>query len=428
MAVTGDAPTAIPVSVDGIPDVLKERDRWLVWQYEWKADRQEYAKVPKDGAGGGFRIDATDPDNGATFDAACETYEKGDYSGLGLIQDPEDPFVGLDWDDCRDPDQGLESVPDAVRENVADVDSYTEVSPSGTGYRQYAIGEKPDGRYRGDLLCDDVLDDTPHVEMYDGTSGRYLTVTGQRIDGTPADVREADEALATIHEEYIAAEDVNTERGEEPAPQQVQTASGPTASADSISSGPGNCLSDEAVISSAKDAKNGEKFSQLWNGDTSGYRSHSEADLALCGILAFWTAKDAEQMDRLYRQSGLYRSKWDEVHYENGRTYGQGTMDTAIEGCSDVYLTESDSTVVPSGGPAAAAADGGEKIVSVPLLEHAHAVLEEHGPLCTSDVADRVDYHRKSVRQVRRAMKMLESWGRVVYERDGRSGHWKIVD
>jgi hypothetical protein len=80
---------------------------------------------------------------------------------------------------------------------------------------------------------------------------------------------------------------------------------------------PDNGLSDNDVISRALSASNGERFSRLWNGDTSGYGSHSEADLALCGMLAFWTGGDASRIDFLFRQSGLYREKWDRKDYRN---------------------------------------------------------------------------------------------------------------
>ena len=72
------------------------------------------------------------------------------------------------------------------------------------------------------------------------------------------------------------------------------------------------------VIRKALSASNGERFSRLWYGDTSGYGSHSEADLALCGMLAFWTGGDAARIDTLFRQSGLYREKWDRKDYRNG--------------------------------------------------------------------------------------------------------------
>lgn len=94
-------------------------------------------------------------------------------------------------------------------------------------------------------------------------------------------------------------------------------------------------LSDRELIQKAKTAKNGEKFRALWDGDISGYSSASEADLALCSLARFWTQGDAARIDAWYRQSGLFRLKWDEMH--GSRTYGAITIDRALEGGGEVY-------------------------------------------------------------------------------------------
>lgn len=66
-------------------------------------------------------------------------------------------------------------------------------------------------------------------------------------------------------------------------------------------------LSDESVLEKGMNAVNGEKFKKLWNADTAGYSSHSEADAALCSMLTFYCNGNMEQVDRLFRQSALYR-------------------------------------------------------------------------------------------------------------------------
>lgn len=63
--------------------------------------------------------------------------------------------------------------------------------------------------------------------------------------------------------------------------------------------------------------------------------SHSEQDLALCNMPAFWCGKDIEQMDRLFRQSGLMRDKWDRV--QSGTTYGRITLEKAISSVTNTY-------------------------------------------------------------------------------------------
>ena len=95
-------------------------------------------------------------------------------------------------------------------------------------------------------------------------------------------------------------------------------------------------LSDADLFTKASAASNGATFLGLWSGQHTG--DDSAADLALCNLLAFWTGNNAEQMDRMFRQSRLIRDKWDVIHDSgNRRTYGQMTIDRAIAGCREPY-------------------------------------------------------------------------------------------
>ena len=92
-------------------------------------------------------------------------------------------------------------------------------------------------------------------------------------------------------------------------------------------------LDDQALIEKAKQAKDGAKFTALWEGDISGYDSHSEADLALCCLLTFWTGGDRDRIDRLFRQSGLYREdKWGERE-----DYKDRTINAALTNTTEFY-------------------------------------------------------------------------------------------
>ena len=90
------------------------------------------------------------------------------------------------------------------------------------------------------------------------------------------------------------------------------------------------------IIVAARKAKNGDKFSSLFDkGDISGYGSPSEADQALCNFLAFYTGGDMDEMDSLFRQSKLYRDKW------NREDYRTSTMENAVKGChGKFYMSE----------------------------------------------------------------------------------------
>jgi DNA-binding transcriptional LysR family regulator len=71
----------------------------------------------------------------------------------------------------------------------------------------------------------------------------------------------------------------------------------------------------DTALKDAGKSRQKTKFLKLWKGDVRGYISHSEADLALCSMLAFWCGGDTEQMDRLFRKSGLMRDKWERDDY-----------------------------------------------------------------------------------------------------------------
>lgn len=93
-----------------------------------------------------------------------------------------------------------------------------------------------------------------------------------------------------------------------------------------------NSLSDDELIAKAMAANGGEKFTNLRAGIQVGYDSQSEADQALCNLLAFWCGGDDERMDRLFRDSGLYRSdKWER------KDYRQRTINFALAGRTDFY-------------------------------------------------------------------------------------------
>jgi putative DNA primase/helicase len=103
-------------------------------------------------------------------------------------------------------------------------------------------------------------------------------------------------------------------------------------------------LTDEEVIGLARSAKNGAKFEALWLGDTSGYASHSEADLALVSLLAFYT-QDEEQLDRLYQQSGLCREKW-----TNRAGYRRPTIEKALSSLTETYTPDDGARMIVGNG------------------------------------------------------------------------------
>lgn len=89
-------------------------------------------------------------------------------------------------------------------------------------------------------------------------------------------------------------------------------------------------LTDEQVISKAMGGKRGKEFAALYFGDDlSAYGGdHSAADIALVAYIGYWTGPNPEQIDRIFRQSKLFRPKWDERRNEG--TYGSLTIDRQL--------------------------------------------------------------------------------------------------
>lgn len=266
---------------------------------------------------GGY-ASATDETTWTDFDEALAYAHDGQADGVGFVFTDDDPYVGIDLDKCRDSKTG--EIEDWAQVIIDRLDSYTEISPSGTGYHIIVRGELPPTGNR-----------TGNLELY--AHSRYFTVTGDRVDDTPRDVAERTDELTAIHSAYFETAAADKTSNTTPPTTTVGVVEPDTDDVASI----GNDLTDDDVIERASNAANGLKFSRLWKGDTSEYDSHSEADMALCSILAFWTGGDAAQMDRLVRESGLYRGKWDDVHYADGSTYGEKTIDRAIAGTTEYY-------------------------------------------------------------------------------------------
>lgn len=312
-----------------IPVELLETPRWIVFELKWATVKGErkLKKTPHN-ARTGELASSTDANTWSTFGEAYHACERG--AGVGryvLGYALGDGVAGVDLDKCRAGAAG-ELTPDALA-IVRLLDSYTEASPSGTGVHVLLRGALPDasrGRRRGP------------VEMY--SDARFFTITGAALADTPRELRERTEALAALHARTFSTDaraTAGADRGPtggegigEPIEPASSTASSSPASGDAD-------MSDSAVLARAMRASDGDKFARLWSGDTSGYPSASEADMGLVAKLRFYTRSDASQIDRLFRQSGRMRPKWDERHYADGASYGAKTIREALAGQYDVW-------------------------------------------------------------------------------------------
>lgn len=272
--------------VENIPQELKALRQWVCWVGSDKIPKNPYT---------GRNAKSNDSGTWSSFAKACAACNEYNFDGVGFMFG--NGYFGVDLDHCVDD-------VDFCDEFVETLGSYAEYSKSGEGIHIICKGELPSGaRRRG------------KVEMY--SSGRYFICTGN-VYGKYRDVIDCTESIKVLHGKYLPAKT-------------------PTFSA--TSGGGYISMDDQDVIDKARNCKSGGLFNMLYSGNWQGvYRSQSEADLALCNQLAFWTGKNASQMDRIFRTSGLMRDKWNERR--GGKTYGEITIGNACAACMDVYSPE----------------------------------------------------------------------------------------
>ena len=268
---------------ENIPAELKKIQQWVCWK---GAD-----KVPKNPANG-KNAQSNNPKTWGTFEQAVKACETFDLDGIGFMF--ASPYFGVDLDHCMDK-------VDFVDEFVETLQSYAEISKSGTGIHIICKGKLPEGSRR-----------KGGVEMY--SDGRYFIFTGNIYNPKYTEIRDCTESVKILHSKYL--------------PTSVPKAT--------VQRRVVVDLDDAEIIDKARNCRSGSLFSMLYAGSWEGlFPSQSEADLALCNQLAFWTGRNESQMDRIFRTSGLYRKKWDTKR--GGDTYGNITIGKACAACMDVY-------------------------------------------------------------------------------------------
>ena len=272
------------VDLGNIPHDIRERNRFVLWTYRVVTGR--LTKVPVDPRNGA-PIDATDPGNWRTFADAAHALRPG--LGLGVALNG-DGLIGIDLDHCVDAYGVIAPEAQAVIDRSG---SYAELSPSGTGIHNFVRGElPPEGHRRGGY------------EIYD--SGRFMTLTGNRVPGTPATIAENQPFIDWFHAEHIA-------RSHSVPPVPLPTTS--------------LTMSDEEVLAKAYGARNGPALQRLLTGDLGEHgNDRSAADLAAASMLAFWT-QDPDQIARIMSASPLgARDKW-----QHRTDYRAGTIAKSLQ-------------------------------------------------------------------------------------------------
>ncbi|MGE4084655.1 MAG: DUF5906 domain-containing protein [Vicinamibacterales bacterium] len=170
----------VAVAPAGVPVSLREQDRWLLWKMDSGGHKVPFACSRLD-----RRCDANNPANWSPFALADSTRADGIGYALGPLPDGQ-TISGIDLDDCRDPQTGV--IEPWALNIVVRVNSYTEVSPTGTGLKIFVFGAIAEDASQGKI---------GRVEIY--SRSRYFTVTGQHLESTPTTVEHRETALRDLH-------------------------------------------------------------------------------------------------------------------------------------------------------------------------------------------------------------------------------------
>jgi phage/plasmid primase, P4 family, C-terminal domain len=297
--------------IDNIPRELKDLSIWVGFKFLPQPGKKP-KKVPINIKTGG-PAKSNDSSTWCSFDELMSRVDTLNLDAIGFAI--TSPYVGIDIDGCI-ADDGMSSL---ARTIIATLNSYTEHSPGGKGAHIICKGE----------ITRECKFNSCNVEMY--SKNRFFTITG-RIIGGKCSIETREDELRRVFADIQEIE----KQGK----------------------------SVKAILNKVKRSKDKDAFFRLYEGNwQADYPSQSEADLALCNKLAFWTVKDAALMDLVFRSSALIRPKWDEAHFSDGRTYGADVIAKAIAGCGGVYSAGNSSAHTP------------KKINS---NEVADAILEKH--------------------------------------------------
>jgi len=182
------------VIAENVPQVLKDQPQWVCWHYEMDKDGRTL-KVPYD-AKNNRKASSTDPTTWTSFEQAIETFESSEtYNGVGYVFSKDDPFGGIDLDDCRYGDGSLAPWAQKIVDLFA---SYTEISPSENGVKIFFRGRKP--QFAGCAVKNIAGNEPGELEVYD--QARYFCVTGNIYPGSVTEVTDCQPQLDELCRRY----------------------------------------------------------------------------------------------------------------------------------------------------------------------------------------------------------------------------------
>lgn len=347
---------------ENIPNELKKLKQWVLWAYFDDKKAKKPIKIPLQP--NGQRAESDNETTWSTFDevyTALQNHPHG-FNGIGFMF--KAPYVGFDLDDSLDPE--TEEIDPTALYILSRLNSYTEISPSGKGFHVIVKINKPlpQNRYKKRGL----------YECYE--EKRFFTFTGNVFKNQREVQWRTDEAYEVVKKIFLK-------------PKANQTI------VHQISSG--EKLSKEQVYELMKKSKKSHKIQCFLDGNwmmAGNYPSQSEAEFAFLEELAFFTQNNPQLMEEIYRESGMYREKWD--RRQNGTYYGQEQIQKIIS----ERISQGKSVYQPK-----------KKITATSQPQNNTVQVQKSLDILCSEVAERLqkDEHNKILKNAHNVLTILES-------------------
>ena len=218
-----------------------------------------------------------------------EVPSKKRQGGLGFVVPKGFFFLDVDHQELDSP---------LIQELRKVLPTYCEVSPSGHGVHFYGkcdLSKLPTVMFNGELkLSKDYYSKNSKLglELYiGGLTNRFSTFTGKQLSSS-SQLTDCTSSLLEILEQKMKK--VSVEPLDETKFVKLTNADIPI------------------TLDDLRKQKNGDKFISLFDrGIIPDGKTPSEADVSLCALIAFRAGPNPELIDSIFRESSLYRDKWE---------------------------------------------------------------------------------------------------------------------
>ena len=265
-----------------VPDEMKKRPNWVVVKTWWNAEKSKYNKRPVNcNSDNGEYAESDNPETWTTFDNALKYLKEKGGTTVAYALDGKDNVSCIDLDHCYDEN----GQPSALAKEVLSKcgKTYVEKSVSGNGLHIFGKTGGMDIR---------TFSKDGDLEFYQ--KEHFIAMTGDGSGYSRLESFDTPEMKELLFRKCEKREEWK----------------GVCKGVNGLST-----MTDRDVVEKASNAKNGDKFKRLYAGEDL-QNNHSNSDMSLMNLLAYWCNGDKEQMLRIFATSGLFRPNKSPDYYE----------------------------------------------------------------------------------------------------------------